>query len=65
MKRDLPHDSIMWLGIISLFTVNACFENKDYMTCIGCNGFIQPFKRRIQDVCLWIQVSGYLVNLCA
>lgn len=50
MKRDLPHDSS---GMITLLTVNACFENKDYMNCIGCNDFIQLFKRRIQDVCLF------------
>lgn len=50
MKRDFPRDSS---GIITLLTVNACFENKDYMICIGHNGFIQLFKRRIQDVCLY------------
>lgn len=37
MKRDLPHDSS---GIITSLAVNACFENKGYMTCIGHIGFI-------------------------
>lgn len=50
MKKDLPHDLS---GIITLLTVNACFENKEYMTFIGHNGFIQLFKRRIEDVCLY------------
>lgn len=40
MERDLPHDST---GIITLLTVKACFENKEYITCIGHNDFIQIF----------------------